>query len=96
MSLKEGEGWGWTRPPPLSRKTSGGGPSEATQKRKQLSHQQRLLKGNKFEQLIFCRFLFLFEEVTRMSTSFSNFLLHLVQMQFYVLRNLEICSDLLH
>ena len=46
MSLKEGAGWRWTRPPPASRKSSGGGPSEATQKRKQLSTNQRLLKGS--------------------------------------------------
>lgn len=52
MSLKEGAGWGWTRPPPVSRKNSGGGPSETIQKRKQLSDQQRLLKGNKFNQRI--------------------------------------------
>ncbi|XP_024371573.1 E3 ubiquitin-protein ligase ORTHRUS 2 isoform X2 [Physcomitrium patens] len=40
----EGVGWGWSREPPASKKTSGSGPSEATQKRKQLSVQQRLLK----------------------------------------------------
>lgn len=43
--LKEGVGWGWTRDPPASRKSAAGGPSEATQKRKQLTIQQRLLKG---------------------------------------------------
>lgn len=43
--MKEGVGWGWIREPPASRKSSGGGPSEATHKRKQLTIQQRLLKG---------------------------------------------------
>ncbi|KAG0631582.1 hypothetical protein M758_1G264000 [Ceratodon purpureus] len=43
-AYEEGAGWRWTRPPPASRKSSGGGPSEATQKRKQLSTNQRLLK----------------------------------------------------
>lgn len=37
--------WGWAREVPVSRKTIGGGPSESTQKRRQLSIQQRLLKG---------------------------------------------------
>lgn len=52
-NLKEGAGWGWTREPPASRKSAGGGPSEATQKRKQLTIQQRLLKGG----LVFLTYL---------------------------------------
>lgn len=55
--LKEGAGWGWTRPPPVSRKTLGGGPSEATQKRKQLSVQQRLLKGGNFNHIMSVSFV---------------------------------------
>ena len=51
--LKEGVGWGWIREPPASRKSVGGGPSEATQKRKQLTIQQRLLKGG----LVFLTYL---------------------------------------
>jgi hypothetical protein len=44
LFVKECGEWGWMREAPPSRKT-GKGSSESVQKRKQLSIQQRLLKG---------------------------------------------------